>query len=280
MNPLYISDLDGTLLRDNGTLSPFTRDALDELLQENLSFTVASARSVSSIKTIFAGLKLHLPVIEFNGAIISDLESGEHLFINSIDPPLVEDIYDVINARGCSPLVSTYTGSEDRLYYSSVTNDGISWYLKDRRTHNDKRLRFVDDIRTSFRDQVICLNVIGRIDVLSELELEFRERYQDSLEIHCLQDQYSPGFFWLTAHHKKATKDHAIQVLQKLTGFPDCEVVVFGDNSNDISMFKMAHRSIAVSNATEELKKYATEVIGSNNEDSVARYIQNDWCRQ
>ncbi|MCK5131418.1 MAG: HAD family phosphatase [Candidatus Sabulitectum sp.] len=280
MSKLYISDLDGTLLRDDSTLSPFTVEVLRNLLRENIAFTVASARSVSSIQHIFTGIKLHLPVIEFNGAIVSDLESGEHLFINSIETPVVEDICGVIDARGCSPFISTFTGSEDRLYYSDIINDGMGWYLKDRQAHGDKRLEFVPDIRSSFSDQVICVNVIGRIDVLSELESEFRERYQDSLEIHCLQDLSSPGFYWLTAHDKKATKDSAIRVLQKQTGMVDREVVVFGDNSNDISMFKMAHRSIAVSNAIDELKNCATEVIGSNNEDSVARYIQNDWRKQ
>lgn len=188
----------------------------------------------------------------------------------------MEDICSVIERHGCSPFVSTYTGSEDRLYYSSITNDGIRWYLKDRRTQNDKRLRFVSDISSSFGDQVICLNVIGTISVLADLEAEIRESYRETLEIHCLEDQYSPGYFWLTAHDKKATKDHGIRILQEQTGLLDREVVVFGDNTNDISMFKNAGRSIAVSNATEELKCWATEVTGSNNLDSVARFIRGD----
>ncbi|MHA2023101.1 MAG: HAD family hydrolase, partial [Candidatus Thorarchaeota archaeon] len=133
-----------------------------------------------------------------------------------------------------------------------------------------------DKISSSFNDQVICLNVIGKLEVLTDLECELRERYRGSLEIHCLEDQYSPGFFWLTAHDKRATKDRAVKELQKLTGLSHREVVVFGDNANDISMFKMADRSIAVSNAIEELKKHSTQVIGSNNEDSVAHFIQSD----
>ncbi len=276
MSSLYITDLDGTLLRDDGALSPVSFNILQDLLKRGILITTASARSVASIQHIFKGLKLDLPVIEFNGAIISDLQSGQHLFINSIDPPLVEDICSVIEKHGCSPFVSTYTGVEDRLYYSNVTNEGVKWYLNDRRIQNDKRLRFVDKISSSFNDQVICLNVIGKLEVLTDLECELRERYRGSLEIHCLEDQYSPGFFWLTAHDKRATKDRAVKELQKLTGLSHREVVVFGDNANDISMFKMADRPIAVSNAIEELKKHSTQVIGSNNEDSVARFIQSD----
>ena len=51
------------------------------------------------------------------------------------------------------------------------------------------------------------------------------------------------------------------------------KVVSFGDNLNDIEMFKASDEAYAVSNACEELKEIATGVIGSNDEDSVARYI-------
>lgn len=277
MSSLYITDLDGTLLTDHGTLSSVTFSVLLELLEKGILFTTASARSVASIQHIFKGLKLDLPVIEFNGAIISDLQSGQHLFINSIDPPLVEDICSVIEEHGCSPFVSTYTGVEDRLYYSSIANEGVKWYLNDRTIHNDKRLRFVERISSSFSDQVICLNVIGKLEVLTDLECELRERYKGSVQIHCLEDHYSPGFFWLTAHDRKSTKDIAIKKLQQITGLTHSEVVVFGDNANDTGMFKMADRSIAVSNAIDELKQCATKIIGSNNEDSVAEFIQSDF---
>lgn len=279
MNSLYISDLDGTLLQDDGTLSPVTTGILQNQLSKGVLFTVATARSVSSIQYIFADLKLDLPVIEFNGAMVSDFKSGEHLFVNSMDTPVVEDVCSVVNKHGCSPFVSTYTGFEDRLYHSTVTSDGMKWYLEDRRIHQDKRLKFVHDIKSSFKDQIICVNVIGKMDVLSPLEAEFRELYGNSLEIRCLQDTYSPGYYWLTAHDKKATKDHAIRVLQEESGLIHRELVVFGDNTNDISMFKMADRGIAVSNAIDKLKQYATEVIGSNNENSVTGYIRNDRCR-
>lgn len=277
MSSLYVTDLDGTLLQNDGTLSVYTEKILRNLIEKGLLFTTASARSVASIQQIFINLKLPLPVVEFNGAIISDLQSGEHLYINSIESTLVPDICSLIGKHGCSPFVSTYTGSEDRLYYSSNSNEGVQWYLNDRKIHNDKRLRYVDNIKSSFADHIICLNVIGKLDILSDLESELREKYRGILEIHCLQDEYSPGFYWLTAHDKSATKDNAIKILQNKMGLNESELVVFGDNANDIRMFKIADRAVAVSNAIPQLKNYATEIIGSNSEDSVARYIQRDF---
>ena len=63
-------------------------------------------------------------------------------------------------------------------------------------------------------------------------------------------------------------------------GLGGSEIVVFGDSGNDIKMFQLADRAIAVANATDELKRYATQVIGSNNEDSVVKFIRSDWSSQ
>lgn len=188
VNTVYVSDLDGTLLREDATLSSFSRNALRELLRDHLPFTVASARSVTSIRAMLAGLKFHLPIIELNGAFISDLESGQHQIINGIEPAIVEDVYQLIGAFGCTPFVSTFGGTEDRLYYSDIVNEGMRWYLKDRQEHCDERLRFIQDLTLSFQDEVVCLTVIGPASVLSELEHAIRERHLNSVEMHCMEN--------------------------------------------------------------------------------------------
>jgi len=280
MNTIYVSDLDGTLLRDDVTLSAFSRDVLCKLLRQYLPFTVASARSVTSIRAILAGLKFHLPIIEFNGAFISDLESGQHHIINSIEPTIVEDVYQLIGTFGFTPFVSTFNGAEDRLYYSNITNEGMRWYLKDRQEHRDERLRSIEDLTLSFHDEVVCLTVIGAADVLSELEYAIKKRHLNSVEMHCIENRYSPGWYWLTVHDQRATKDRAIRIVLEEWGLEGSEIVVFGDSSNDIKMFQLADRAIAVANATDELKRYATHVISSNNEDSVVKFIRIDWSNQ
>jgi Cof subfamily protein (haloacid dehalogenase superfamily) len=280
MKSLYISDLDGTLLGADGNLSAFSVEVLRSLLSNDVIFTVASARSVSSIQNVLAGLEFNLPVIEFNGAMVSDFDTGEHLFINSIDSSVAEDILSLVEDTGNSAFVSAFTGSEDRLYYSSVTGEGMKWYLNNPRFNRDRRLKQLSDIRESLDNQVICVNVTGRIENVEGLEAELRKQFSDSLVIHCLQDHYSPGFYWLTAHSIKASKAAAIKFLQDFTGTNDRELVVFGDNSNDIGMFKLADRAVAVSNAVPELKVFADEIIGSSNTDSVALYLKEDYMNR
>jgi hypothetical protein len=275
---VYVSDLDGTLLRDDASLSTFSQGILGELLNKGLPFTVASARSVVSIRKILAGLKFNLPIIEFNGAFITDLASGQHHIIHNLEPVMVENIYRLIKDDfGCVPFISTFNGTEDCLYYTDIVNDGMQWYLSNLLKHRDERLRAIENPVYAFRDKVVCLTVIGLAGLLANLKCAIEERYSNFAEMHLIENQYSPGWHWLTIHAPKATKAQAIQVVLETWGLNKAELIVFGDHSNDLTMFQLADRAIAVANATTTLKAHATQVIGSNNEDSVVRFIRDDW---
>ncbi len=270
---LYISDLDGTLLNGRAELSEFSRNLLKEMIRDGLSFTVASARSVSSIRQMLKGLELNLPVIEFNGAFISDLESGRHEIINAIEPAIVGELYHLMSQSDCVPFLSTFDGDEDCLYHPEPTNDGSRWYYQDRKDKADPRLRRSEDLAASLKEQVVCFTSIGKEDELTELANKIYAEYGGQLELHLFENQYSPGWYWLTVHDHHATKDQAIFGLRSTFGFNQNELVVFGDQINDLKMFSIADVAVAVENAVPSLKERATTVIGGNDHDSVAKFI-------
>jgi len=278
MPTLYITDLDGTLLHNDATLSAFGSSTLRDLLSRGVLFTVASARSVTSIRPILDDLPLTLPIIEFNGAFISDLKTGDHAVINDIDRDLAEGIFDVIRSTDCLPFISTYNGTADRVYYEKILNDGMQQHLDNRRASDDPRLRQIDRLADAFADRVVCFSVIDRSETIVEVRKAIEAAYPDQVEMHFYKDNYIPGWSWLTVNDLKATKGRAIQTLIDLAGLDDSEIVAFGDHTNDIEMFRVAHRSYAVANAGEELKTHSTGTIGSNEEDSVPRFILAD-CR-
>ena len=75
---------------------------------------------------------------------------------------------------------------------------------------------------------------------------------------------------------ENASKAHGMQKVKELLS---CDrVVVFGDALNDLSMFEAADEAYAVLNAAEQLKKAATGVIGSNEEDGVAQWLRSHFC--
>lgn len=273
----YVSDLDGTLLTNEGQLSDYTRQTLTRLLKAGLPFTAASARSVVSMREVLKDLPLAFPVIEHNGAFISDFKTGRHEIINAIEPEIVEGLMRLIHDRRQVPVLSAFDGERDRVYYSQIINDGMALYLKGRQKQNDPRLRQVEKFEPVLGQAIVCMTVIGKREELKPFEKVFQDQYGLRIETHCFEDLYSPGWHWLTLHDRRATKDQAIRILQEKQGLQDKELVVFGDHINDIKMFKIAGRSIAVENAQPELKRHAHQVIEANEKDSVARFLEEDW---
>lgn len=85
------------------------------------------------------------------------------------------------------------------------------------------------------------------------------------------EDPSTPGLPWLEFHSPEGTKAKAIQRL--ISGLNVDRLVVFGDGPNDLPMFEIANESYAVANAIPALKAIATGVIGSNDQDAVAHWI-------
>ena len=275
-NRIYISDLDGTLLRDDASLSEFSRKKLIELLDAGVNISIASARSSTSLKPILYGIPLKLPIIEINGAFITDFDTGRHLVINDMPKNIIADVMSRIRSHDLWPLVSAFNGTRDKLYYQEVANDGMQWCLDDRIANNDTRLTRTVDLQTHFDNRIVALTVVGTHEEIKPLVAEMRNAYAGTLQMHFFENPYSPPWNWLTIHDQKACKAHAVKELLELTGFSRDDLVVFGDNLNDVNMFKMAKTAIAVENATDQIKGYANKIIGSNQNDSVMKYIAND----
>jgi Cof subfamily protein (haloacid dehalogenase superfamily) len=274
---VYISDLDGTLVNERAELSAFSQQSLRDLLEDGLPFTVASARSVHSIQQMLGGLPIDLPVISFNGAFLSDIRTGHHEVVNAMDREVARDIFECLPRHGCVPYIATYDGAQERVYYDQVINAGMQWYLDERLEREDPRWQRAGRLSDAFADQVVGMTMINRREVLADLELDLAERFADSVELHHFENEYNPGWYWLTVHDRRATKDQAIRSLQQLRGLHQHKVVVFGDNRNDIRMFREADLAVAVANAIDEIKTHAHQVIGSNLEDAVVKYLQQNW---
>lgn len=274
---LYLSDLDGTLLSERGEVSPRTREGLVRLLEAGALVTLASARSYFSIRKLFGALPFRLPIIEFNGAFITDYESGRHLEVNSLGTELGEEIFDRILRAGQRPFVCSYNGVEDCLHYDELRNAGMVWYEERRRAAHDPRLRRTPDLRATMREDVVSLTVMDNNEAkIRALRDELAEAYGERLQLYFYENEYSKGTFWLTIHHENASKHIAMLTLRDRYA-PGAELVALGDNVNDLLMLKHADRAVAVENAVADLHGIADLVIGHHDSDAVIRFLEEDF---
>ena len=113
------------------------------------------------------------------------------------------------------------------------------------------------------------------------VSLDYYDRIKDVYEsvskfedAHCMfyKDNYVPDLYFLEIITKSVSKASGALEVKKMLGAD--KIIAFGDNLNDIPLFEIADECYAVSNAEDELKKIATDVIASNDEDAVAEFIQ------
>jgi Cof subfamily protein (haloacid dehalogenase superfamily) len=277
LKSLYVSDLDGTLLRPDATLSEYSRATLNRLIAAGLSFTIASARSPFSIGERLKGLDLGLPVIALNGALLSDLGTGRHLMVNALPIEISRQVFELVQAAGHAPLICTTSGGQDSLYYSRATNAGMEWYLGDRRAVGDPRLKHLPELRRALGEQVLSFTVIShQPQRLEELRAALEEQCDGQLQLYVFPNRYSgTDDVWLTISDRRATKAEGIRLLLQREGSSPESLTVFGDSDNDAEMFRLAAVAIAVANATEQIRGLATQVIGPSDQDSVALYLES-----
>ena len=270
MITLYVTDLDGTLLNSNDRISQYSIQTINGLVAKGMQFTYATARSLVSASVVAKGLSTTIPVIAYNGVLIINPATGEVLSSLSFSGKEAEYVQKILQKQNMAPLVYAYVDGVERVSYrADRINEGMQRYLDTRR--GDKRFRPLMDESGLYQGDIFYFTCIGDKEELAPLYELFVEdvRYRCTLQ----QELYLPEFF-LEIMPKKASKAEAIRKLKEIWR---CDKVVsFGDAVNDIPMFEISDACYAVDNAVPQLKAIATGVIGSNDEDGVARWLADE----
>lgn len=268
MKTLYVTDLDGTLMRDDKTISKESAAILNRLIDRGVFFTYATARSLRSASGITRNISFRLPVIIRNGTILADPKSGDEIEILMFGEELGH-IKQALADTSIPGFATAYFGSKEvKLCLEGNTNEGFQDYLQNHAA--DGRIQMVDSKDKLYEGKTCYFTFIAPKNELQPLY----ERVKQIEGINCVfqQDKYRSEY-WLELCPQNATKASAIGRVKQLCG---CEkVIVFGDSVNDISMFCMADEAYATENAIDELKEIATGIIGSNNMDGVAKWLED-----
>lgn len=272
---LYLTDLDGTLLGKDRTVSPFTEKTVQELIGRGVLFSYATARSVLSAAKVIGNICPEIPVICFNGTFLCDHRSGRILEAEHFTDEQHTSIRRIAGERDLSPLafslisgeekVSRMPGLEDR-------NEGVRYYLD---CHpGDERQRTAASEDDLYGGEIFTYTFIGTKEELRPAAEIFRGLR--GINVTFFQELDRPEW-WCNLTPEKGQKSHAAQKLKKLLGYD--RIVCFGDGINDLPLFGIADECYAVENAVPELKAAACGIIPSNEKDGVARWLSENAHR-
>ena len=268
MSTLYVSDLDGTLLRSDERTSEYTNKVINRLTEKGMIFSYATARSLITAKKVTSGINAKIPLIVYNGAFVIDNLTEDILLENYFDDR-INLVLDDLFAHHIYPIVYAYIeGKEKFSFVPECCTDGMNKFLGSR--EGDPRTNIVKTIHDLKAGKIFYITCIDESQKLEPLYRKYRDFY------HCVYqtDLYTKEQ-WLEIMPLHVSKAGAIKQLRALL---KCDkLVVFGDGKNDMDMFELADESYAVQNAHEDLKKIATSVISSNDEDGVAKWLEQNF---
>ena len=268
---LYVTDLDGTLLNSNKEVSKTSRELLNNLIDEGLEFTVATARTPATVSDILKEIDIRLPVILMNGVVTYDLHKNQYLDIKDMKKDDILKVLEVLKDHKRSAFVYGIKDNKLYVYHQDFAYDSEYNFYKERCEKPLKEFVKVDEYERSIEDSSIVNILI--FDTLDNIQKMYKSLEGiETMTCNYYEDIYEKGAYFLEIYSSEASKANAIKNLSHLR--KDDKIICFGDNINDIPMFQVADEGYAVGNAVTELKDIATDVIDSNNEDAVAKFIE------
>ncbi len=271
MKRLYISDLDGTLLNNDQRVSAESERLLRECTANGKYFTFATARTAASAIKITENTGVNIPCVLMNGVSVYDTVRREYVKNEYISADSSMSVARLLDSIGQSAFMYKISGNKIYCEYTSLDSPEMREFFEIRRTRYDKPFLQIDSFSSSCDGSVVYFSILGSRERLEKVR-SAAEKVK-VLKYAFYSDIYSENSWYLEIFSEHASKYNGVRFLREHYGFD--EIVCFGDNLNDLSMFEASDRKIAVANANETLKAAADEIIGSNLENSVAKYISD-----
>ena len=271
---LYVSDLDGTLLNSHSVVSDTTADRLNHLIKEHhLLFTVATARTPATVSQLMARIDTPLPYIVMAGAALWNNAEWSYSELRVIDNDIVGQLVDIYAMHEIHPFI--YRIHDNCIHAHHIPSLTLLErdFIRQRLQTPLKKMITSEQLPIYAADPAVLVYSMGDYAALRTIADEIEQQHV-ACTVMCYHDIFDHNLGYLEIYAQGTTKAAAIRHLAQQVNAE--RVVVFGDNLNDIPMMQTANWSVAVGNAFDEVKACANEVIDTNDNDAVARWIARD----
>jgi Cof subfamily protein (haloacid dehalogenase superfamily) len=255
---LLLSDVDGTLVRPDKSLSPRSIAAVRELDEAGILFAVTSGRPPRGMTMLVEPLSLQTPLAAFNGGLMVEAD------LNVLEEHVIPD--DVV-----APTIRLLESFE----LSVWVYRGADWFIRDpdgphveREAHT---VQFAPTVVESFdgveSDVAKIVGVSDDYDTVEAAASAAREEFGEHISASRSQPYY------LDVTHPQANKGAVVTFLSERYDITSDEIATIGDMPNDVLMFAHSGLSIAMGNAHREVQRAARYVTTANDDDGFANAV-------
>jgi Cof subfamily protein (haloacid dehalogenase superfamily) len=255
-----LADVDGTLVTEQKVLTERAQNAVSALHNVGTRFAITSGRPPRGMAMLFDALKLDTPIAGFNGGLFvkPDLTILEQ---KTVPPDVARQAIDLMREHGLDTWV--YRGNDwliTKIDAPHVARE--AWTVK-------FEPKVVADVAENLQQVAKIVGVSDDLDRVQRCEADA----QAAFGRHATANRSQP--YYLDVTNKNANKGAVVEYLSQHLGVPAKEIASIGDQPNDVLMFKRSGFSIAMGNASDEVKAQATAITDSYNDEGFAKAMEN-----
>ena len=290
MYKLVAIDLDGTMLNSSGVVTDRTKKAIEAAKKNGTEIIIASGRPIDSIKAIANEIKSDKYFIAGNGAIIYDIKNDQVIYDKYLKKEKVLEIIKICEQNSIS--YNVYTDKTilakalkyNVLYYHkenlkkpenkktniSIVKDMYE-YVKDLKDEKFLKMTICDEHKSIFNSIIRKISAIDEIEVLDVSHISRKTIKQGT-------EEFLIEYYYTEISSVNVDKWTAIEFLIEKLGIKKEEVIAIGDNMNDKKMIENAGLGVVMKGSTPVVVEKADVVADSNNDDGVAKILEQFCC--
>ncbi|TDM13350.1 Cof-type HAD-IIB family hydrolase [Macrococcus bovicus] len=258
---LICLDLDGTLLTDEKTISPYTKHVLERLREEGHEVMISTGRPYRASETYYNELGLDSPIVNFNGAFIHHPKDDDFKGVHTpLDLSIARAIFEQLEDLNIQNIIAEVKDHVYFHYHDEYLFQGFT--MGNPVVKNGNLNLILQEGPTSILIQAEDEHVPAIREHLSHV-------YAEQVEHRCWGAPYPV----IEIVKKGINKAVGIQYVSEKLGINQKNIIAFGDEDNDFEMIEYAGTGVAMANAIQELKMRADKVTLSNNEDGIGVFL-------
>ncbi|MCW8809954.1 MAG: HAD family hydrolase [Ignavibacteriaceae bacterium] len=263
---LIVTDIDGTLVDDNGKLGSESKKLLMEIMKQDVSISLATGRLHSATTELAKELSLNGYIISLDGAVIKEFKSGKTIFESFLKTRHVKKAISISDDL----LVNIVLCHASSIYYTEYNSVIPSLLSKYGALY--KQVNSYEEYLSG------TLEIVCSSDVkysIKQMERSFNFPISIGCSTSYFRSKKNENIFYLEIRKAGSSKGKALEKLLKHISLKAEQTAVIGDWYNDITLFETKALKVAVANAIPELLNKADVVTEkTNNEDGVAEFFE------
>jgi Cof subfamily protein (haloacid dehalogenase superfamily) len=265
---LVLADVDGTLVTEDKVLTKRAQGAVQHLHDVGILFAITSGRPPKGMAMLFDDLELDTPIAGFNGGLFVRRDLSI-IAQKTLPADVAATAIELIRGHGLDAWI--YRGNDWLITKSGAPHVAReAWTVK-------FQPKVVADFAGQLDDVAKLVGVSDDHDTVQRCEADAQAAFGQRATASRSQPYY------LDITHKDANKGAVVEYLSRVLAVPTGEIATIGDQPNDVLMFKRSGFSIAMGNASDDVKAQAAAVTASHNDEGFAKAMENfilDGARQ